>query len=48
MTVEAGSGTHDALRTDLAWQPVGGPRAHGAAPVARPADVEPTLEATAA
>jgi len=46
--VVAGSGMHDALRTDPAWQQVGGQGAHGPAPVARPADVEPTLEATAA
>ena len=48
MRVAAGSGTHDALRTDPAWQQAGGQGAHGPAPVARPADVEPTLEATAA
>jgi len=47
MRVPVGSGMHDALRTDPAWQQVGG-QACGAAPVARPADVEPVEEATAA
>jgi len=48
MRVAAGSGMHDALRTDPDYELVGGQGAHGPAPVARPADVEPTLEATAA
>jgi len=49
MRVPAGSGMFDALRTDPAWQQVGGPGVHGAAAIARPADVEPiTQEASAA
>jgi len=46
--VVAGSGMFDALSTDPEYELVGGQGAHGAAPGARPADVEPTLEATAA
>jgi len=47
--VVAGTGQHDAFRTDREWEQVGGQGAHGAAPIARPADVEPiTQEASAA
>lgn len=39
--VVAGTGQHDALRTDPDYELVAGQAAHHAAPIARPADVEP-------
>lgn len=47
MQAIAGTGTYDALSTDGSWEQVGGQAAH-AAPVARPADLAPLEEASAA